>query len=146
MLHYLIPPTTKKNIADAFGASKTQKYTVLDSQSSFLMCVKTAEGVQEEIKKRIEKKIPIQPFVIIVGNLKSPTEILVYFDEIKYKCTTIIKAIDICFKIFHVFGCKYPSECAAVWTFFQTFFYKIRTKFDTNYLACKILSEKLKQN
>lgn len=108
------------------------------------MCVKTAEAVQEEIKIKNRKEQTNQPFVIIVGNLKSPTE-LVYFDEIKYKVTTVIKAIDICFKIFNVFRCMYPSECGAVWTFIQTYFYKIRTEFGTNYLSCRILKEKLKK-
>lgn len=51
--------------------------------------------------------IPIQPFIIVIGQLSNQKDILVYFDEIKYKILTIQRAVDVVFKIFHVFNLSY---------------------------------------
>lgn len=79
--------------------------------------------VEEYINDRNKLKLPIQPFILIVGTPLQPKEILVYFDSVKFKVFTIIRAIDLCFKIFHLFNLEYPIESGAVWLFIQKYLY-----------------------
>ncbi|CAI6376164.1 unnamed protein product [Macrosiphum euphorbiae] len=56
-----------------------------------------------------------------------------FFDCIKYKFFSIISAIDICFKIFHLFNLEYPPEACIAWLFIQKYFYCLNTKFDKSH-------------
>jgi hypothetical protein len=68
--------------------------------------------------------------MLIVGTITNPSQIIIYFDEIKYKFFSVIKAIDLCFKIYHVFNIEYPIDSWNVWLFIQRFFFNIKSKFD----------------
>jgi len=59
----------------------------------------------------------IQPCLLIVGTISEPSQIMVYFDNIRYKVFSIVRGIDICFKIFHVFNLEYPIQSLNVWLF-----------------------------
>lgn len=123
-------PTAKKVTKDENGKNNLVKYSIKDSQNTFIVFCNTASQVEEFINNRTHLKSPIQPFIIIVGSPLHPKEILVYFDSIKYKVFTIIRAIDVCFKIIHLFNLEYPLESCAVWLFIQKFLYNIKTKYD----------------
>lgn len=71
------------------------------------------------IDKLKNQSTSIQPCILIVGSLLYPKQVMVYFDDVKYKIITILKAIDVCFKIFHVFNLEYPLESYNVWLFLQ---------------------------
>ena len=58
--------------------------------------------------------------------------------------STLLQAVDACFKAFYIFDVKYPKQCENVWEFLQTVVYEIRggdsklVKFlHTGILACK---------
>lgn len=129
MLHCVFIPTSKKSTKDDNGKRGFIKYSIRDSQNSFLVVVLTAVDMELTLRKMTEKG-PIQPCLLVVGSLFDPKQILVYFDHIKYKMFSAHKALDICFKIFHVFNVEYPIESSDVWLFIQTFFYNIKTKYD----------------
>lgn len=76
---------------------------------------------------------PIQPFILICGTPYKPKEIIVFFDFIKYKLFSIVSAIDVCFKIFHIFNLEYPVQSSIVWLFIQKYFYMLNTKYDKAY-------------
>lgn len=95
-----------------------------------MMIAKTAVEVEEMIKRKYNVGDTIQPCIIIIGTVSEPLEILVFFDGIKYKVFLSIKALDICFKIFHVFNIEYPFESINVWLFIQKLFYNIVNKYD----------------
>jgi len=88
---------------------------------------------EEYITNRNHLKLLIQPFILIVGTPLEPKEIIVYFDSIKFKAFTVIRAIDLCFKIFHLFDLEYPIQSGAVWLFIQKYLYSIKTKFDKSH-------------
>lgn len=98
-----------------------------------MMLAPTVVSAEELLIKKKKQKKNIQPFLIIIGDeLASPNEILVYFDEIKYKLPSTLHAILVCFQIFQVFNLKYPDESHDVWYFIQKYFFNIVTNFDTN--------------
>jgi len=91
----------------------------------------------------ISNKGPIQPCVLVIGSLMDLKQIIIYFDIIKYKIFSTIKAYDMCFKIFHVFNVEYPIKSNDVWLFIQTFFYNIKIKYDESNVLIKQISVKL---
>lgn len=44
------------------------------------------------------------------------------------KINTIIKAVDICFKVFHIFNVEYSLESYNFWLFIQKYYFKIKNK------------------
>lgn len=79
-----------------------------------------------------------------MGSLFDCKQVIVYFDSIKYKMFSILKAFDICFKIFHVFNVEHPNESIDVWLFLQSFFYNINTKYDKSCAIIKQISSDIK--
>lgn len=86
----------------------------------------------------------IQPCILIVGTVSKPLEILVYFDGIKYTFFSPIKALDICFKIFHVFNIEYPIQSFYVWIFVQKTFYNIVNNYDKSCLLVNQVINEIK--
>lgn len=78
--------------------------------------------------------LTVQPvilaFIIVIGKQHLDiTEITVSFND-KNSLPTILKALDVCFHIFHVFNVKYPTQSEHIWLFMQIVIYNLRTKFD----------------
>lgn len=132
---------------DDSGKKSYIKYSIKDSQNSFIKITETAMEMDAYLKKLSKNgNDPIQPCVLIVGSLFDCKEVLVYFDSIKYKLFSVLKAFDTCFKIFHVFNVEYPDASTDVWLFIQTFFYNINTKYDKSCAIIKQLSSEIKYN
>ncbi|XP_053607240.1 uncharacterized protein LOC128673433 isoform X3 [Plodia interpunctella] len=111
---------------------RPSKQEVLDA---FITHVKTAAEIDECITRRREKLqkigINLQPFIIVVG--PSPKEIFdryVILNNVRYEVTTVLDAVDACFKIIFVLNAKYPSESKHVWQFIQKAMFKLDTKYD----------------
>lgn len=67
---------------DVNGVKNVTKYSIHQSQTTFMFVGPTVTAVEEHIENLKKKGEPIQPFVIVVGALEKPREVLVYFDEI----------------------------------------------------------------
>lgn len=88
--------------------------------------------VQEDNQKRMkEKDLKVQPFIIVVGpEINEPDNFLVIIDDQQYETSSALKAIDICFKSYHVFNAMYPFPSNHLWYLIQRSFYKFETPFD----------------
>lgn len=89
--------------------------------------------IEEYLFNRRNENTPIQPFILICGTPSKPKETIVFFDCIKLKLFSISSAIDVCFKIFHIFNLEYPPQSSIVWLFIQKYFYVLNTKYDKAY-------------
>lgn len=76
------------------------KFSIKDSQNTFMIVANTAIELEEILKSRKKDNKPIQPCLLIVGTIPNPSQIMVYFKESKYVFFSIIKALDTCFKIY----------------------------------------------
>lgn len=75
--------------------------------------------------------LTVQPLIVVVGEtLREAAASYVSVDDVLYKIDSVIKAIDVCFKIFHVLHVKYPPECSLVWLLLQKGIYRMSTKWD----------------
>ncbi|EZA51528.1 hypothetical protein X777_09743, partial [Ooceraea biroi] len=55
--------------------------------------------------------ITLQPFIIAVGlTLSEISSLYVCIDKVLYKVPSALKALEICFKSFHVLNAIYPPE------------------------------------
>lgn len=71
-------PTTKKVTIDDKGKKNLVKFSIKDSQNTFMVFCDTVTQVEEFINNRNNQKFPIQPFILIVGTPLQPKEIIVY--------------------------------------------------------------------
>lgn len=88
--------------------------------------------IQDEKVKRAQRLgLTVQPYIIVVGcTISEINGFYVCIDKTLYQVSTVLEAIDICFKIFHVFNVNYPSESEHIWYVIQVCLYKFTTKYD----------------
>lgn len=87
-----------------------------------------------------------QPFPLIVGeSLDNLSHIFVWIDGRKYKVDTVIKAVDLCFKLFFATHTNYPKESEAAWIFLQWYVFKIKTKYDKKYVSVSTLISEIEK-
>lgn len=94
---------------DSNGKKNMVKYSIRDSQDSFIVFKESVEAQQHHLEQLRNRGIPIQPFILIVGTINVQKEILVYFDSAMYKVHSVLRSIEVCFKIFYLFNLEYPS-------------------------------------
>jgi len=146
LMHSLFIPTSKKVTRDDNGKKSFIKYSIKDSQNTFIIEATTPLELEVIIEKLKKQENNIQPCILVVGSLLNPKQILVYFDDVRYKLFSVYKAVDICFKLFHVFNLEYPNESSNVWLFLQVYFYEIHTKYDKSCSLVKQICSELDAN
>jgi len=135
----MFAPTSTKVTMDENGKKNHRKYSIKDSQDHFMVVGESVEVFMDQLKNQGR---PIQPFIFIVGSIFRQKEILVYFDSILYKVHSILRAVEVCYKIFHLFQLEYPFQSQIVWLFIQKFFFCFSSKQDKPYhKLSQILSE-----
>ena len=121
-LHGYLIPYKKTNMERS--TSKLTKPSISDSQESFLIIAENCTEAEKIIRRKTEIRKSIQPFLLCIGTaIDNITEIYIYFDQIKYGFKLFTRAVDIVFKIFHLFNLKYPEACLTFWTFVEKFFF-----------------------
>jgi len=45
-------------------------------------------------------------------------------DDVHFQLETLLKAIDLCFKLFHVLNLEYSPQAQQVWHFFEHYFFR----------------------
>jgi hypothetical protein len=85
---------------------------------------------QQAKSMAIDLKLPIQPFLIIVGSIKDIQDVYVCVDNEVYKVPELLQGLDICFKTFHVFNLQYPSASEHIWMLIQKGIYKVNLPCD----------------
>lgn len=146
LLNSLIVPTYKSSYTER--ETKKKKYiktSIADGRDSFLLHVSTLNDLYVQIQNRIDhcfsSKQKLQPLICAIGSdYVSCNEFYVYYFGTYYKFNNIVRAVDVCFKIFHVFNLNYPHQCELVWTFIQKVIFQIDTNSDVkcSSLACLI--------
>ena len=72
-----------------------------------------------------------QPQVLVLGTDAAHIEqIFLLVDNTSYIMTSVLKAIDVCFKLTFVTNLNYAVECQSVWLFLQRALYNIETPYD----------------
>lgn len=126
----MFAPTSKKVTKDSNGKKNLIKYSIKDSQDSFMLFKDSVEAQQQHLEELRNHGTHIQPFIVIVGTMDVQREILVYFDSVMYKVHSVLRSKEVCYKIFHLFNLEYPSQSEIVWLFIQKYFFGVHSKYD----------------
>lgn len=121
-----IPTTKSVEIDKLTKIKRITKTSIADARKSFMRLVPTTNNLYVQIQSEIDNcysmKTTLQPFICIVGDdYITAKQFCDYYFNTYYKLPNIVKAVDVCFKIIHVFNLKYPMESVLVWTFIQVF-------------------------
>ncbi|XP_045460500.1 uncharacterized protein LOC123670948 [Harmonia axyridis] len=108
---------------------------ITDSVKGVIVHIKIPAEIEDTInsKRKFLSKynLPLLPFVIIQGPSISEIEnVYVVYNDIIYRCDGVLKAIDICFQIIHIFNLRYPYESENIWMFIQIGMYNLNTPYD----------------
>ncbi|OXA55347.1 hypothetical protein Fcan01_09059 [Folsomia candida] len=107
------------------GSKKRRKITAGQSSEFFIQFVKSNDDLEEF---RMSESLRKQPFILCVGNLKN-LEIQQSYIMVERRlilAESLVKAVDMCFKIFHVLQLQFPDECSSVWCFFDHSVFRIK--------------------
>jgi len=129
-MNSLLVPTSKYHHKEPGNKRRIIKTSISDARKSFLHQVASMNdlhtSIQIEIDNCYKEKKSLQPLICVVGvDFEIAKDFYVYYFNTYYKFSSIIRAVDVCFKIFQVFNLKYPIQSSLVWTFIQHYFYDI---------------------
>lgn len=135
-MNALLVPTSKykssapTNNDKITGKKRIIKTSIYDARKSFILKVASMNdlhtSIQIEIDNCYKEKKSLQPFICVVGvDFENAKDFYVYYFNTYYKFSNIIRAVDVCFKIFQVFNLKFPLQSILVWTFIQHYFYNM---------------------
>ena len=71
------------------------------------------------VPKYLEEVKNCQPFILVLGELIEPAQVFVIVERKALPQTSLLKAVDVCFKLFYVLNVDYPWEAATTWEFHQ---------------------------
>lgn len=127
LLHALLAPASKDVSVVNDGKKHTKRFTVKDSQNSFLVVKPTNSEFDSYIAQMNKIRKITHPMLIVIADnvFALHHEIFVYFHGIKFKLCNIVSAVDICFKIFALFNIEFPLASQLVWQFINLYFYDI---------------------
>lgn len=88
---------------------------------------------KEKETKMIQMNLRMQPFIIVVGpEISKIEQIFIRLDTSLYSMPSVLKALDLLFKMFLTFNACYPRECENLWYLIQWGIYNIHTTWDDN--------------
>ncbi|PIK45132.1 hypothetical protein BSL78_18021 [Apostichopus japonicus] len=76
----------------------------------------------------IDETVHPQPFTVVLWDLKQKSrQFFVLIERKALPATSLLKAIDTCFKMHFVFDIEYQPDCEASWQFLQSIIYELNT-------------------
>ncbi|XP_063960266.1 uncharacterized protein LOC135155266 [Lytechinus pictus] len=123
----LILPTGKLSNA------KKSRATVKEAMESFIDFQPIGTNLPQYLDGLMSKRR--QPFVLALGPQKVPAQYFAVVEGRALKQDSLLKAVDVCFKLFYVLDLEYPSACYTTWEFIQKVLYQVNAK-DRNTSSC----------
>ncbi|XP_008203345.2 uncharacterized protein LOC103315932 [Nasonia vitripennis] len=129
LIAHLYPPKQMKKInkesfRPSIGLSKESIFKIASTPSDMLLVKEKARVYASE------RKMPLQPYIIIIGSVEDVQDTYVCIDERLYKVRGVLHALDTCFKAFHVFDLEYPTASTHLWLLIQKGIYQIHLPYD----------------
>lgn len=126
------------------GKTDFGKFSMKNSQESFILISETHQSLLAHIDFLVEKGEPIQPFILGLGDPKTlrVEKFFVYLDSVMIEFNEFCRALDICFKSFHIFNVEYPLASSNFWCFIEHYLYNIeKTNFRKSTKVSVLISE-----
>jgi hypothetical protein len=65
-----------------------------------------------------------QPFILAIGEKFKPHQTFVILEDKCIETNSLLKAVDLCYKLFYILNLQFPPYCQNVWHFFNATFYQ----------------------
>ncbi|XP_071817600.1 uncharacterized protein [Apostichopus japonicus] len=98
----LLFPTGSQRTAGRKGPDK--RATVEEALQSFIQI----EEIGTNIPTFLEGNKQTQPFILALGERKSPEQLFVVVEGQTVSCSSLLHAVDVCFKLFYLLDVHYP--------------------------------------
>lgn len=98
---------------------------------SFICLLQKHNGVDSALKDRANQYLEQglrdrdQPFVLVIGDASGVKQHAVAVENVRYRTTSFLQALDVCFKSYQALLAIYPIESLHVWLFIQKHLYDI---------------------
>ncbi|XP_011312657.1 uncharacterized protein, partial [Fopius arisanus] len=119
--------------ADFGSSSNAKRASILEAKESMLIHVSREDDIKVAQQGKIKGagRQHVQPYLIVVGShVASAEKFFVALDNYIYPVSSALKAIDTCFKIFHVLDAFYPPQSHHLWLLIQRGLYQFSTLTD----------------
>lgn len=118
------------------------------SRKSVVLYVKLPVDLEEAVNKRkenyYEKRLFVQPFIIIVGpSIKKLDRFYIRCDTITYEIPIFLESLDVLFKLYLALNIEYPVASENICYLIQWSLFKIRHKSDRKIPRVLTLANKL---
>ncbi|XP_071819415.1 uncharacterized protein [Apostichopus japonicus] len=113
---------------------KGKRATIEDALTSFVDLQKIGTNIPHYLEGVKQK----QPFVLAIGSSRvSPEQTYIIIEREAIPQESLLNAIDLCFKCFHVFDMNYQWQSYNTWQFLQTVVYNLPGKMSSSVVSLK---------
>lgn len=116
-------------------------FSLKESRDAFVVICATEVEYKEYYDRKVGLQSAIPPYITIVGTLTQPISIMCDFENISHKFFSLPKAMDICFKAYHLFNLEYPDACGHMWRLIDKQFYGIGDANEMNPVSLMLLKD-----
>lgn len=96
-----------------------------DAATYFILLCQTAQEA-EQVHAQRSSEGPVQPYVVVIGQVTRVERCYVRFQDIVLDARdSIVRGVDLCFKLLFVLNLEYSPQCANVWLVVQQLLYGI---------------------
>lgn len=120
VLPLLLPPTVYRIGQKVFRPS------IDEARKAFIDLQPVGTNMVEYLN-RAESTKP-HPFVMAMENGRHISQAFVILDGRSLEQSTLLAAVDLCFKAFNIFDMNYPKQCASTWEFLQHVIFQMEGK------------------
>ncbi|KAL6434730.1 hypothetical protein ACFW04_006218 [Cataglyphis niger] len=127
---YLFPVNTIRK-----GKGRNWRSSRKESQEGFLLHVNTIADLETRLQERTTKLQlfgqPSQPIAVIVGpSFDEIKQCFIVINTFRYEVETLLKAVDLVFKLCNTLNIRYPLEVGQLFMFLQRAVYEFETFWD----------------
>lgn len=81
----------------------------------------------EQYLKDIDKQSRSQPYILILGgSTLAPQQVFVILERHALLQSSLVKALDMCFKTYFVGDLQYQEKCSGVWEFMESVVFELK--------------------
>lgn len=121
---------------------KQKNYSAKECQDAFIVICETEGSYKEFYDSKVSQESSVPPYISIIGTLLDQKTIIIDFENITFKMNSLPKAIDICFKTYHLFSIEYPPAAQLIWQLINLCFYNMKD--EKTYPAVHMLTKMIK--
>ncbi|XP_063955128.1 uncharacterized protein LOC135155733 [Lytechinus pictus] len=104
---------------------KGGRYSTREAQLGFIDVQNENLALDKFLEDIVPESRP-QPFILVIGSLLKPVQIFIIVERRALEQSSLMKAVDTCYKAVYVLDLEYQPQCCGAWEFLQTYIYEMK--------------------